>query len=294
MNHLPYCKERQMSTKHRIKRTRKSDTDCVPVEGKNATIVLGDCAKCADYEMWDLNRVKKLPRPDLVFADPPYNIGIDYGSGGADDQVSVNEYTHTLMERVTATCHYLKPGGVASWVISEQYADALAKILSSNVCEMGYRMSKVQRIIWHETFHTYHERTFPTAHRHIFIYQKTHRQMKLDLKWNKDDIRVPSARQEKYGDKRAVSEGRVPGSVWTISRTCGTFKERVDWHPAQLPVALVERLVLAYTDSGDAVLDPFCGSGTTGIAAITNGRRFIGFETNADYVNRCAERLASL
>ncbi len=228
-----------------------------------------------------LRRRAGIKRPHLVFADPPYNLGVDYGKGKVADMVADEDFSQVLWEWISAAVIFLKPNGVLAWMISEQYADVVSYVL-----ERTTTMEKVQHIIWHETFHTYHERTFPTAHRHIFIYHK--KAAGELMTWNPDAIRVPSARQLKYKDKRANARGRVPGSVWTISRTCGTFKARVNWHPTQLPVALLERLVLAFSNTGDTIADMFCGSGTMGLAALPHGRRFVGFEINDDYLRECA------
>lgn len=69
--------------------------------------------------------------------------------------------------------------------------------------------------------------------------------------------RIPSARQEKYGDKRANPEGKMPDNLWIYSRVCGTFKERRKWHPCQLPEALVRRILKNHSSKGARVLDPF-------------------------------------
>lgn len=62
-------------------------------------------------------------------------------------------------------------------------------------------------------------------------------------------------------------------------------------HPAPFPIELPRRLIQLYSYSGDVILDPFAGSGTTGVAAIQNGRRFIGYDTDAGYVAAANRRL---
>lgn len=77
-------------------------------------------------------------------------------------------------------------------------------------------------------------------------------------------------------------------SVWHIPLTKKSEK-RHGRHPTQKPEALLERIVLASTHPGDIILDPFCGSGTTGAAAVRHGRRFIGIDMDAAYLHGIAE-----
>jgi site-specific DNA-methyltransferase (adenine-specific) len=83
--------------------------------------------------------------------------------------------------------------------------------------------------------------------------------------------------------------GRQMTSVWTFPPPSKTEK-KLGRHPTQKPLALLERIVLASTREGDLVLDPFCGSGSTGIAAIKSGRRFVGIETETEYLELSARR----
>jgi site-specific DNA-methyltransferase (adenine-specific) len=79
-------------------------------------------------------------------------------------------------------------------------------------------------------------------------------------------------------------------SVWSIPNTPQREKF-YGKHPTQKPLALLERIVLACTKPGDLVLDPFSGSGTTGVAALSLGRSFIGFETKAEYSQLARKRI---
>ena len=73
----------------------------------------------------------------------------------------------------------------------------------------------------------------------------------------------------------------------------GISKEKCG-HPSQKPLRLIEKLVACSTDAGDLVLDPFLGSGTTAVAAESQGRRWIGIEANADYISIIETRLSEL
>ena len=90
-------------------------------------------------------------------------------------------------------------------------------------------------------------------------------------------------------DMRWNRKGAV--ALWTCNRARGN--ERYGGHPTPKPLALMVDLVKAFTDPGDLVLDPFCGSGTTGVACLANGRRFIGIEKNQEYAGLARRRLAA-
>ena len=101
----------------------------------------------------------------------------------------------------------------------------------------------------------------------------------------------------------ALSQGAVgaaagPGGyfdeasdTWYLSRLCGTFKEREQWHPCQLPESLLERILRVSSSPGDLVFDPFAGSGTTLSAAHRLGRSWLGCEMSPDYRQRALNRI---
>lgn len=89
--------------------------------------------------------------------------------------------------------------------------------------------------------------------------------------------------------RKAWNGGGLP-AVWKVPIVRGIDPERTE-HTTQKPLALMSRLVELFTDPGDIILDPFCGSGTTGVAALRLGRRFIGIEKNAKYAAIARERI---
>jgi adenine-specific DNA-methyltransferase len=116
-------------------------------------------------------------------------------------------------------------------------------------------------------------------------------------RFNLDAIRDPNVKyptQKKNGKLKCNPLGKNPGDVWYIPKvTSGenrASKERTP-HPAQFPLALIERIIKVSSDSGDLVMDPFMGSGTTAIACVRNGRKFLGFEIREDYCQTAVDRL---
>jgi site-specific DNA-methyltransferase (adenine-specific) len=140
---------------------------------------------------------------------------------------------------------------------------------------------------------------FSKSHTHLLYFVKNKKQFtfRSDLPEN----RVPSARTTLYNDSRANPNGRIPDDVWILRpqeipesftpledtwhfpRVCGTFKERVRWHPCQMPEKLLERIINFCSNPQDIVLDPFAGSATTLVAAERLGRKWLGYEISERY-----------
>jgi DNA modification methylase len=111
--------------------------------------------------------------------------------------------------------------------------------------------------------------------------------------WKRDGWRK-SKTITRIMDRHNASEGfRYPTTVlYSQSRNTMAATERTP-HPTQKPIALLEKLVLGFTNQGDAILDPFMGSGSTGVAAQMHGRRFIGMERDAEYFEIAKQRLSA-
>ncbi|HEO64406.1 MAG TPA: site-specific DNA-methyltransferase, partial [Spirochaetes bacterium] len=146
-------------------------------------------------------------------------------------------------------------------------------------------------IIWYYTFGQNQRKKFNRSHTHIFYFTKD--KDKDNFVFNSDNIRVPSARQLVYHDKRAHPKGKVPDDVWQYSRVCGTFKERLGNHPCQMPQNLLERIVQTSSNVGDLVLDPFGGTGTTAKVAQSLNRKYISIEKSEEYYELILKRLKS-
>lgn len=214
----------------------------------------------------------------LVFVDPPYNIGIDYGRGRQADRLPPQEYLNRMESLIRLCARCLTPNGGLWFLSPERWADDIGAILSS-------LMPRRNRIIWRETFGQYRESCFPSGHRHLFYHVK-------DLTrspFHTEEIRIESQRMTS-GDKRAAGP-RVPDDVWQIPRLVGSSSERIPEHPCQLPEALLERVIKCSTSCGDLVLDPNAGTGTTLRVAQRLGRRYIGIEKEQRFVQVIENRL---
>jgi len=238
-------------------------------------IICGDCIEV-------LGKVKE-PFANLIFADPPFNIGYKYDK--YYDKVKKKNYIAWTKDWMSACKKVLKPHGSFYIAIGDEYA-ANVKIIAD---ELGLFMRNW--LIWHYTFGQQTKNKFARAHTHIFYFVND----KNNFIFNDHAVRVPSDRQLVYNDRRANPAGKMPDDVWDeYSRVCGTFKERAGWHPCQMPENLLKRIIAAGTNVGDCVLDPFCGSGTTPAVAKQLGRNFVGVEISEKYVQQTNKRLAQL
>ena len=255
-------------------------------------IIQGDCVAELDRgpEGW----------ADLVFADPPFNIGYLYS--GYDDEKTVEEYVDFSRNWMKAVHRALKPHGSFYLAIGDEYAADLAVVARR---ELGFHLRNW--IIWHYTFGQQPKQKFARSHTHILYFTKDEKQ----FTFNADDVRVKSARQTVYKDKRANSKGKLPDDTWFLrpqeaaphgyfeqnqdvwheSRVCGTFKEREGWHGCQMPLGVLDRILRASSNPGDVVLDPFNGSGTTVVAAALLGRKYVGIDQSEEYVEFAKKRV---
>jgi site-specific DNA-methyltransferase (adenine-specific) len=225
--------------------------------------------------------IRKLGCVDLIFADPPYNIGIDYGDGEQCDRLPDHAFLAWCGEWIDLCVKALSPSGSFWLLINDEYADLLG-------CQL--RLAGLHRrswIKWYETFGVNCANNFNRCSRHLFYCVKNPRR----FTFNAEAVNRLSDRQTKYGDKRADPAGKIWDDVWVIPRLVGTSKERIPGFPTQLPLALLRPIIGCSSDPGDLVLDPFCGSATTGVAAVELGRRFVGIEKQEKFVELANSRL---
>ncbi len=252
----------------------------------------GDCIKL--FQQIALGSV------DLVFADPPFNIGYEYDV--YHDERADQEYLDWSRAWMTGVRRALKPNGTFWLAIGDEYAAEL-KLIAQRDCHFTCR----SWVIWYYTFGVNCTRTFSRSHTHLLYFVKDPK----NLIFNAADpaVRVPSARQLVYADTRANPRGRLPDNTWILRpqdiphsfvpnhdtwyfpRVAGTFKERQGFHGCQMPEQLLGRIIRCSSNPDETVLDPFCGSGTTVAVAKKLGRKWIGFELSQDYVEKIKTRL---
>ena len=238
--------------------------------------------------------IRSLPQHplfDLVVTSPPYNIGKTYEKGMLRSRA---EYVAWQEEVIRSLYPLIREHGSICWQMGN-YVDHGAIVpldldLAAIFERLGMRLRN--RIIW--TFgHGLHcKKRFSGRYEVILWYTKSD-----DYVFNLDPVRIPA----KYPGKRAYKGprkgqltgnplGKNPSDVWDIPNVKGNHVEKTV-HPCQFPVALMERLVLALTNAGGIVFDPFCGVASSGVAALLNGRRYVGCEIVPEYLEIGRQRL---
>jgi site-specific DNA-methyltransferase (adenine-specific) len=254
-------------------------------------LVHGDC----------LEVLERLPpsSADLIFADPPYHLsngGSTCRSGrrasvdkGAWDRSNGVAEDHAFQSRWLAACRrVLKPSGTI-WVSGTQHV----------IFSVGYAMQELG-------FHLLNTITWfkPNAAPNLACRFFTH-STEL-LLWASPRRLRPLAHTFHYGTMKSVT-GKQMRDLWQITERPEPGGNQVVWslptpgprekvhgrHPTQKPLALLERVVAASASPGDLVIDPFCGSGSTGLAAVRAGCRFLGIERDEEYLQLTARRLRS-
>lgn len=213
---------------------------------------------------------------DLIIADPPYNLGKDYGNN--NDTKGFDEYLDFSRKWLTEARRVLKNTGTIYIFMGVRFISYLYSIL-----ERDLNMEFNSWITWYYTQGIGKTKGFSPRHDDILMFNKSKKFI-----FNIDDIRIP----QKYYRERNNMRGANPGNVWEFSHIHYCQKNRKP-HPTQKPEGIIERMVLASSNKGDVVLDPFAGSGTTLRVCQQLGRSCIGFELNPEYIETINERLNS-
>ncbi len=223
---------------------------------------------------------------DLVIADPPYGLGKDYGNDS--DRLGAHEYLAWSRRWIDAIVPKLKANGSLYVFLTWQHSPEVFSYIKT-------RLAMVNEIIWDRRVPSMggSTRKFSSVHDNIGFFVKSR-----DYHFDVDAVRIPYDAETKKARSRSIfvgkkwlEEGYNPKDVWSVSRLHRQHAERED-HPTQKPLEIIERMVLASSPPGGAVLDPFMGSGTSAAAALRHGRSFIGFELNPDYFAIVEKRVA--
>lgn len=229
---------------------------------------------------------RKYPhgRFNMIFADPPYGLSNDgftcvggksasVNKGGWDRFANRQEYIE-FTERWLVLCKrvLLKDGTI--WVSGTRHNIFLIGHILQN---LGFKL--LNDIVWEKP------NPPPNLSRRYFTHSS--------------EIILWASREQasrytfNYGEMKRLNNGKQMKSVWQIPPPL-KFEKDFGKHPTQKPLLLLERIIISSTNEGDFVFDPFCGSGTTGIAALKNGRAFCGVELEEKFISLCERRMASI
>jgi site-specific DNA-methyltransferase (adenine-specific) len=258
--------------------------------GRDWALVQGDC----------VGALERLPPAsiDVAFADPPYHLSnggttcqsgrrARVDKGGWDASHGVVE-DHAFQARwLQAVRRALKPSGTL-WVSGTQH---VIFSIGFAMQELGFHL--LNTVTWYK----------PNASPNLACRFFTH--STEILLWASPMKSRPLAHRFNYREMKQQNGGKQMRDLWEISQRPEPEGEQVVWsiptpgprekthgrHPTQKPLALLERVLAASSSPGDLVLDPFSGSGTTGVAALRAGCRFLGMERDPAYVELAAQRL---
>ena len=224
------------------------------------------------FESIGLSSIGKV---DLIVCDPPDNIGLKYD--GFKDKLPVEEYEANIL------CWLRKMADLTDGPIFFTFNEKWTRAVENAIEELGIPL--IQRLQWYFTFGQDQTRNgkYALCYRPVYWLGSNY--------VRPEQIKVPSARQAKYKDKRAAPGGKMPPNVLQFSRICGTFKQRRKWVPTQLPEALVEMIVKGHCAPGGRLLDPFIGSGTTAIVCQRLGLDCVGIEISEPTIQKTASHL---
>ena len=238
-------------------------------------VIQGDCLKI----------MSKIPdnSVDVTFADPPFNLKKKYNS--YYDKQEVEEYLAWCKEWLYEMVRITKPTGSI-------FVHNIPRWLIYFGCYLNEIAIFRHWIAW-DAMGSPLGKTLLPNHYGILYYVKSDKFKFYDIRMLHKRCRNCKYVLQDYGGKKAQMHqfGPLVSDVWTdIHRI--RHKKRRDEHPCQLPVHLLERLLLMSSDAGDIVLDPFVGTGTTAIAAQKLGRKFIGIDIDPKYVEITNKKLA--
>ncbi|MDU1280012.1 MAG: site-specific DNA-methyltransferase [Clostridium sp.] len=228
----------------------------------------------------------------LIITSPPYNVGKEY-----ENIMNFDEYLKWQDSIIEKCINKLADGGSICWQVGN-YVEKnksnevfpLDIYLYDSFKKRGLKLRN--RIVWHFGHGLHANNRFSGRYETILWFTKSD-----DYIFNLDEVRVP----QKYPGKKHYKGsnagtysgnplGKNPSDVWDIPNVKSNHIEKTE-HPCQFPIALVRRLVLALSNQGDIVVDPFMGTGTTQCAAILEGRRTAGSEVLEKYYQIAKNRL---
>lgn len=251
-------------------------------ERKDQKIIFGDALESLKTLIPDQS-------VDLIFADPPYNIGKDF-NGRKDKWDTEEAYLAWCHQWLDLCVQKLKPNG-------SFYVMASTQAMPYFDIHLRMKLDILSRIVWYyDSSGVQARRYYGSMYEPILFCVKD----RENYTFNSEEVLV----EAKTGAKRKLVDYRkpvpavynarkVPGNVWEFPRVRYRMNEYEN-HPTQKPVALLERIILASSNPGDIVLDPFSGTFTTSFVAKKLGRRSIGIEIEEDYVKIGLRRLEIL
>ena len=226
---------------------------------------------------------------DLTVTSPPYNIGKEY-----ETATDVDRYVAWCKKWIEGIAEASAPNS-AFW-LNVGYLPLPGRgkaVPISYLLWDAVPMHFVQEIVWNYAAGVASRKSFSPRNEKFLWYVKN----PFSYTFNLDDVRDPNVKypnQKKNGKLKCNPLGKNPTDVWEIPKvTSGKDRASAERtpHPAQFPIAVIDRIVRACSNRGDLVLDPFMGSGTTAEVALATGRFVLGFELEPRYIEIAKQRV---
>lgn len=250
------------------------------------------------YQGDSIEYMKILPNDsiDMIFADPPYNIK----KADWDNFESQEKYIEWSLGWIKEAARILKPTG-------SLFICGFTEILADLKHPAMKHFKSCKWLIWHYKNKANLGSDWGRSHESVLLLRKTKDfVMNVDMvrtPYNEHTLKYPSrpqAESSQYGKGRERKEewvpnplGAKPKDVIEIPTTCNGMGEKTQ-HPTQKPEELLRKFILAASNPGDVILDPFSGSGTTLVVAEQLGRRWIGCDINGEYNEWAIGRIDSV
>ncbi len=215
----------------------------------------------------------------LVYADPPFNTGRDFGEWADNHWATTSDYIRWLTPRLEACWEQLSPNGNLVLHLDWRTAHRAKIALDDIAGEQNF----LNEIVWAYRSGGASKRHLSRKHDTLLWYAKGDG-------YTFNPQRVPYAPGTDVSRPGFHPDGKLMTDVWDISFISTSSHERTGW-PTQKPVTLLSRVVELFSNRGDVVLDPFCGSGTTGVAAKRLGRGSVLLDVNPDATALAGERV---
>ena len=257
------------------------------------------------FEGNTMNLLSSIPdnKIKLIVTSPPYNLGKEY-----ETRTQLRAYLNTQKDTVKELYRILDNDGSICWQVGNYIEKGEVFPLDIYYYDIFKDIGLFlrNRIIWHFGHGLHASKRFSGRYETILWFTKSDKYI-----FNLDDVRTPSKYPGKThfkgpnkGKPSGNPKGKNPSDYWElineefekciidIPNVKSNHPEKTN-HPCQFPIELIERFVLAFTNPGDIVLDPYAGVGTTLIAAIMNDRKAIGSEKEPEYCKTARDRIQS-
>ena len=256
-------------------------------------------------QLWQGNSIiwlKSLPSEsvEMIFADPPYNIK----KADWDNFESQEEYIKFSMQWIEQAARILKPNGTL-------FVCGFSEILADLKHPVTKYFKSCRWIIWHYKNKANLGKDWGRSHESILHFRKT-----KNFTFNIDDIRIPygehtlkypthpQAETSQYGNgtngnhiwepnplgAKPKDVLEIPQDIIEVPTTCNGMHEKTP-HPTQKPEELLRKLILASSNPGDTIIDPFCGSGTTPVCAEQLKRKWMACDLSSEYLDWAVNRI---